>query len=265
MGLSLQWSTRLFFSGCLMACAVLAQSLEVIELKHRRAEEVIPILQPLLERDGALSGRDYSLFIRASAANVAQLRQALVQLDRQAHQLRVSVRHSSLQEMQAAQGGISGTVGSSGARIVVHGTDSTASDNGTSNSNVLVLDGGSAFIATGQSVPMVTAVIAGQGRDRFVGATVAERQLSSGFMVTPRTVGERVLIEVEQQVQTRSASNNEIATERLATQVDTKLGEWVQLGAVNTSQNTQAGQPLGRRHSTASDERSVWLKVDVAD
>ena len=56
-------------SLCLIACPVLAQSLEVIDLKYRTAAEVIPVLQPLLEQGGALTGQDYKLFVRASAAN----------------------------------------------------------------------------------------------------------------------------------------------------------------------------------------------------
>ncbi len=45
--------------------------------KHRRAEELIPVLQPLLEQGGALTGQDYKLFVRASSANLAQLRSAV--------------------------------------------------------------------------------------------------------------------------------------------------------------------------------------------
>jgi type II secretory pathway component GspD/PulD (secretin) len=83
---------------CALGAAALAQSLEVIDLQHRTAEEIIPVLRPLLEPGGALSGKDYKLFVRASAANVKQLRQALAQLDRQPRQLFVSERRSTQQE-----------------------------------------------------------------------------------------------------------------------------------------------------------------------
>ena len=81
-----------FISGCLMACVAVAQSLEIIELRYRSAAEVIPILQPLLESGGALTGQDYKLFVRASSANLAQLRKALAaKLD-----LPLAIRHSYL-------------------------------------------------------------------------------------------------------------------------------------------------------------------------
>ena len=73
------------------------ESLQVIDLKHRTAQEVIPVLQPLLEPGAALSGQDYKLFVRTSSANLAQIRAALAQIDRRPRQLLVSVRHSAQQ------------------------------------------------------------------------------------------------------------------------------------------------------------------------
>ena len=43
-------------SLCLIARPVLGQSLEVIDLQYRTAAEVIPVLQPLLEQGGVLTG-----------------------------------------------------------------------------------------------------------------------------------------------------------------------------------------------------------------
>src|SRR5688572_28781505 len=78
--------------GCFLAAGLAAQSLQVIDLKYRTAAEVIPVLQPLLESGGALTGQDYKLFVRASSANVAQLRKALAEIDRQPRQFLVAVR-----------------------------------------------------------------------------------------------------------------------------------------------------------------------------
>ncbi len=95
----LQRLAGVLISICLIACPVLAQSLEVIDLKYRTAAEVIPVLQPLVEQGGALTGQDYKLFVRASPANLRQLRAALEQIDRKPNQLLVSVRRSTEQEV----------------------------------------------------------------------------------------------------------------------------------------------------------------------
>ena len=70
---------------CLLAAAPFAaatgQSIEVIELRFRTADQVLPVLQPLVEPGGALSGQGSQLFLRTSRANAAQIRQVLATLD----------------------------------------------------------------------------------------------------------------------------------------------------------------------------------------
>jgi hypothetical protein len=61
----------------LIACPVLAP----VPAGHRTevpdAAEVIPVLQPLLEQGGALTGQDYKLFVRPARRTCQQLRAAL--------------------------------------------------------------------------------------------------------------------------------------------------------------------------------------------
>ena len=79
--LTASWRTAVLFLAAWAAPGQsLAQSLEIIDLKYRTAPEVIPIVQPLVEPGGALSGSDYKLFLRASAANVAQIKRALTEI-----------------------------------------------------------------------------------------------------------------------------------------------------------------------------------------
>ena len=50
---------------------------EVIPLHYRTAEEVIPILQPMLARDGAISGFRGQLVIRTTPENLAEMKRIL--------------------------------------------------------------------------------------------------------------------------------------------------------------------------------------------
>jgi hypothetical protein len=68
----------------LLALTARAQNaLEIITLRHRTAEQVLPSLQPLLEPGGTLSGQGAQLFVRTSPANLDDLRLALTALDEQ--------------------------------------------------------------------------------------------------------------------------------------------------------------------------------------
>jgi hypothetical protein len=85
--------TRLLVPLLFLAPAVLAQgTLEVIPLRHRTVEQVLPVLRPLLEPGGAMSGQSYQL------------------IDQPARRLLISVRFDRTQ--QAARSGVE-----AGARI----------------------------------------------------------------------------------------------------------------------------------------------------
>ncbi|HEY7640625.1 MAG TPA: secretin N-terminal domain-containing protein [Steroidobacteraceae bacterium] len=252
------WVTLIF---CLMACPVLAQSLEVIDLKYRTAAEVIPVLQPLIEPGGALTGQDYKLFVRASAANVRQLRAALAQIDRRPNQLQVSVRRSTQQEVERERAQVSGAVSNRDANVAVHATDENARDRSDAVASVQVIEGSSALISSGSDVPIVTAVAAGGGRRPWAAATTGYRNVSSGFLVTPRLHGQTVVLDIEQQDE--RVVNGSIQTQHLTTQVSGTLGEWIPLGGVSESASTQQRGILSRQYSTNSDQRSIWVKVSA--
>lgn len=269
----LQRCSWLVISTCLVVTLAWAQALSVIDLKHRRAEELIPVLQPLLEDGGALTGQDYTLFVRASAGNVAQLRSAIEQLDRQQRQMLVSVRRGTARDIEREQASVSGTVRTENGGIsvnerprpqsgvTVRAGDGTLRTQGASVSSVQVLEGNSAFIATGTSVPIVTAVAVGGGRRPFIAGNIERRDLQRGFMVTPRVRGSEVILEISQQDE-RVAGGN-IQTQSLDTQVIGRLGTWIQLGGVSESSSSTRRGVLSRSHSTDSNELSIWVKVEA--
>lgn len=249
-------------SVCLIAWPVLAQSLEVVDLKYRTAAEVIPVLQPLLDKGGVLTGQDYKLFVRTSPGNLRQLRAALEQIDRKPNQLVVSVRRSTEQDIQRERARVSGTVSNRGADVSVSATASTDRDRSGGIASVQVIEGNSALISSGNDVPIVTSVIAGAGRRPFAGATTSYRNVSSGFMVTPRVNGAQVVLDIAQQDE--RVANGSIQTQRLTTQVSGALGEWIRLGGVSETSSTQSSGIISRQYSTQSDSRDIWIKVDLA-
>src|SRR5262249_58812951 len=76
---------------CLAALARSAwadpQVMEVITLGYRQAEEVIPLLRPLLAPGGALTGASNQLIVRTTPANLAELKKVLAVMDSEPRQL----------------------------------------------------------------------------------------------------------------------------------------------------------------------------------
>src|SRR2546421_4728422 len=115
---------RLVVSLLLATPAVAQNALEIIDLRHRTAEQVIPSLQPLLDPGATLSGQGAQLFVRTSPANLAELRRALDAIDRPARRLLISVRFDS--SLEAASRGLeaSGRATNRDAQVELRAQDS---------------------------------------------------------------------------------------------------------------------------------------------
>lgn len=256
------WGQLLLVLGIgLMAAAASGQSLEVIELKHRSAQEIIPAIQPLVASGGAVTGQDYTLFVRTTASNLAEIRRVVAQLDRAQRQLLVSVRTATRQEIEREAVSVSGELSTRGARARVSGTDSNTQIDRGDVASVAVLEGNSAMIDNGSSVPIVTAVLAVGGRRPWLGAETEYRDLPNGFLVTPRVAGETVILDIEQR--SDAMNGGRIETQRVQTQVSGRMGAWISLGGVSSSSSTNERGIAGRSYSTHADDRGVWVKVEA--
>lgn len=72
---------RLLFA-LLMSCSLAwGQGLEIIDLRHRSAEQLLPQLMPFVEPGGALTGMNGKLFMRASGRNRRDTLQQVLTID----------------------------------------------------------------------------------------------------------------------------------------------------------------------------------------
>ena len=93
-----------FLVFLLTAPTVMAQEkLEVIPLKNRRVEDVIPIIRPLLGRNEKVSGMRDQLIVRASPRKLREIKTLLEKIDAQLTNLRITVKQgfrSQLNKME---------------------------------------------------------------------------------------------------------------------------------------------------------------------
>ena len=225
---------------CALAAALLlaggAQAqygLEILTLRHRTAEQVLPALQPLVEPGGALTGQGNQLLVRASPANLAELRRALEAIDQPARRLEISVRFDDSFGASRRAIGASARVGTEGSNVEFRARDSSSGEQAQVDQRVAVLEGSHATIYTGQSRPV--------RERRFIqtpGGVVSQevtvvQDTRMGFDVVPRISGSTVRVEVAGSTGTTRASG--------------PLGEWFELGAVASERGS----------------RRVWIKVDA--
>ena len=253
-----------------------AQDLQVIELRFRLAEDIIPALQPLLEPGGVIGGKDAVLFVRTSPANLEQIQQAVAMLDRQPRQLLVSVGQGTVVDERDAAVRGTATVGDDHVQVGVNrppgdGTNVTVqARQGRQNtdlhnvSSVTTLEGAETFIAVGQSAPLTTTQVSPGWAGSTVVQTTEYRSASTGFYATARLSGDVVTLEVSPQQQRFSGSRTDrrIETAGVTTRVSGRLGEWMQVGAsVGSSRSDDSGLLTWGTRSDAT-SYGVWVKVE---
>lgn len=253
-----------------------AQDLQVIELRHRLADELIPVLQPLLEPGAALTGMDSMLFVRTSPDNFEQLRAAVALLDRKPRQLLVTVGQGTVERDSGQSLRGTATIGDGDVQVGVNRPP--ADDPGVSVaiaqgsqradlhdvSTVRMLEGSETYIAIGRSAPVTTTqVIPGRGGPAVVQST-DYREASTGFYATARVNGDLVTLELSprQQRWRNASADGRIDTAAVTTQVSGRLGEWMPIGgAEETSQRTDDGL-LSHGRQREARRYSAWVKVE---
>jgi type II secretory pathway component GspD/PulD (secretin) len=277
--------------GCLLAAGAAAQAtVEVIALKYRQAEEVIPVIRPLLGRDASVGNFQNQLVIRATAVELAQVKAVLASIDTPPRRLRITVSQDADVTRDRREAEISGSIGGDQARVTVPGSGSREGGNlalrngddllraraldtqqaGSERTaqTVNVLEGASAFIRVGESRPVRSrqverAVVNGQAVDRVVESTEF-RDATTGFNVRPRLQGDRVTLEIEPQRETFDTQRRgTVNVQRVATTVSGRLGEWIDLGGIGEQRSATESGILDMRSTRSSDRRGVRVKVEA--
>ena len=271
----------------LLVSAVQADSLSIIQLQHRPAEEVIPVVEPMLGADDAISGEGFQIFLQASPETLARVRAMVEVLDAPAKILQVSVFQGSDRDLdelgisagiQIESGDASVEIGSerddsddAGGRVTYSTTDGSVSVNSirTQKSlrdnpihHVRVTEGTEAYIETGERIPYFYGA-AWRGRRGFAGS-IEYKDAITGFYVLPRIRGENVILEVSPfKSSQRDTDGDNIDTQSAGTTVTGRIGEWIMIGGV-TEQLEQSQSTTGTTISTqGSNNTGIWVKADL--
>lgn len=264
--------------------ALAQERVEVITLNYRTAAEMIPLIQPLVGGDGAVTGMQNKLIVRASAERLAQIKGIIASLDTRPRRLMITVRQNTTREALEQEASVYGTAGGERGRVTLPEAPGAADvrveagsernrvgakvtstrdiEDSADVQQVQVLEGNSAFIRAGQSMPH---------RDRTVyrdarGATVVEdsttyRDVSSGFYVLPRISGDRVTLEINPQRNT-VGERGTVNVQQAATTLSGRLGEWVELGGIGQQGTFRGSGTVYSTRQSRSDRRSIFVKVE---
>jgi hypothetical protein len=273
----------------MLAVTLLAQAqqtvLEVIDLKYRSADQIVPMLKPLLAPGGTISALQNRVIVRTTPQNLAELHKVLDAVDTMPKRLVISVRQQAAQSGETTEAEVSGSIGTDGARISVPGnrskqgagaevrkgdnvvrgrvlsSQSAATDRGVQT--VQVLEGNEALIRIGQSVPVRSGNVTLTPLGTQISESVEYRDADTGFRVRPRVNGNQVTLEISSRRDTIADPNAQsFNVQRIDTVVSGRLGEWMEIGGADQSRVQTEGRTISRRTGSLSDDRKVFLKVD---
>ena len=271
----------------LLVSAVQADSMSIIELQHRPAKEVIPIVEPMLGADDAISGQGFKIFLQSSPETLARVKKIVDVLDTPAKILQVSVFQGSERDLgqlgvsanaQIERGDASVEIGNerdntdgAGGSITYSTADGRVSVDGVSTQKSLrdnpihqvrVTEGTEAYIETGERIPYFYGV-AGTGRRAYAGS-VEYTDAITGFYVLPRIRGDNVILEVNPFKSSRSnTGDGNIETQSSSTTITGRVGEWLLIGGV-TEQVERSQSATGTTFETQSSRNSsIWIKAEL--
>ncbi len=278
------WPNRIFLIPCLLATITAwAEGLvtEVIPLHQRAMSDMVHTLRPLVPAPGTVAGMDGKLVIRTTPSNLEEIRAVLAKLDRPPRRLLIAVRQGRWEDLRASLIEATGSVQAGdvtvstgkdadpgrGLNVGVETDDSQANvrvwstrprDDEVGIQRIQATEGQEAFIQTGQSVPVGERVHA-FGR---VVDSIRYRDVTTGFLVTPRVTGDRVTLDINAFSDRLSAEGaGKIDVQQASTVVSGRLGEWILVGG---SQEDGTFSDRGTVYSTRRNEnvnRAILLRV----
>jgi type II secretory pathway component GspD/PulD (secretin) len=257
--------------------------LEVIELRHRPAQELVPILKPFVTKGGSITGTDYKLIVRSTPQNIDELRKLLNDLDTALRQMKIYVSTDyeaiSAEREIAVQGRIasdpidiksdengksividSGREVEGGASSVkLHSSRSISRE--PSAQTIRVTEGQWANIQTGQAVPVTEQTT---NPDGTITRTIRYHTVSSGFQVRPQISGDQVLLFIRpQRASINRSGDGQYDVSGLQTTVKAKLGEWVELGGTMQQMQSRSTGIASSGQASGQQYQQVFVKIEL--
>jgi len=245
-----------------IAATVADDRIEVLQLRQRPAEQVIPVIRPLLRADEAVTGSGFKLILRARPQTIAEVRKVLERIDAGLKNLLVLVTDEDMRSRSHGSAGVGIRYHSErGGGISVRAAQDQYSEDVNIVQRIRVVEGMPARLHTG------TAII----NTHSYGTS--HYDVGSGVNVIPRVNGEMVNLEIEPyrgrlQMGTRQGgrlTRQQADVQQLSTVVSGRLGDWIFLGGVSQSANSGSRRIFSGSQQSSTENSGVWVKVLLAD
>jgi type II secretory pathway component GspD/PulD (secretin) len=267
------WMCIFFIVSFLSIC--MADSVAVIEVKYRRADEVVPMVKNLISQDGTVTvdQRTNSLIISDSEDSIQKIKTFLDNYDKPIQQVTVHVRFN---EVRSEKGGsvsadahVSGKGWSAstggkttnGVDVRVRGGDESRKSR--SEYFIRAASGSPAYILAGQEIPYTDRWLYLCRRYARVTESVVFHKIESGFDVVPVVMGDSVSIDITPRISYEVPGREPgiIRFTRASTSLQIPMNEWVTIGGTSETDNEVITAILETGAHSQSSRLAISLKV----
>lgn len=226
------------------------------QLNNRSGDDVAGQIKELYEGESvSITARGQQLVVRSNPQLLDEIGTLIKTLDVAQAQLRITVR--SMEDIGGKRSGAGATTTRNNVGVTVERrVTSTA---GSKERSLMVMDGQSAHITSGQVRTLPFAVRGG----RNPAAIFEQVETRSGFVVSPQVISDRA---IELNITSFEADPAELdgyETQALVTSRRVEPGQWVSLGSTSTQSTRKQSGIAYSVKSSQSDNRSFEVKVEI--
>lgn len=244
--------------------------LRVFTLQHHFAKDLYSVITPLVGQDGTVTGVNNQLIVRATPAQLQEIEAVIATMDVPRVNRKITVASNRNQQSTYNNTELSGNVnignvtignrqGRQGASVDITRQQNQSMQN--SQQFIQVVDGQRAFIQVGKLVPFTQDWLLITKRYTQIARTTDWLEVSTGFAVSARTIGNQVEVEITPRI-TNLNNRQTIDFETLTTVVRVNLGEWVNIGQTMQQRDDVSRKILGAQSGTFEDKSNLSIRVD---
>ncbi len=242
--------------GLLSSQAVAQSETRAYQLNNRPGEDVAAQIRQLYQSSPVtVTARGTQLVVRGEPELLDEIGMLVETLDVAPVQLRITVRSRTDIGGKRSGGGIS----ASGGQVELSAQRRVTSTGSTQERTLVIQDGQSAHITSGQIRTIPVAVRGGRNPAAFL----EQVETRSGFLVSPQVISDQAVELSIVSFEEDPASLNGYETEAVVTIWRVEPGQWVSLGSTATSSTRERSGITYQVNSSRSDNRSFEVRVDL--
>ena len=253
--------------------------LRIIELQHRPAKEIIPIVEPLLAAEETVSGDKFVIFLTAAPQNIARIESIIRTLDMPPRHLLITVVQGENAEEALDSVDLSGDIsigdhtkislGRSPPNpdsVSIEGRSRSSARSDLDIQHLRVQDGVPATIYLTYSTPVSMPPVASRSGGRQHPPQVVFREASTGFRVTVRVATDRFVLDIASQRESNAAfGTGAVESQHIQTQVQGRLNQWIGIGEILDGRQQREAGLLYRDESRKQVGQRVFLRIVEVD